>query len=365
MKKICLLLVLCLFLSACSAFAEETGEVSALIEQAWTAIETGDYETAVPLLQKAADLGDATGQLWLGNCCSAGLGIQQDDKEAAKYYQLAADQGNANAQFNLGFAYYVGQGVDPDYDEAFRLFQLAADQGFPVAMFAVGDCYCLGTGVGKDLGAAAEWYRKALNAGYEPDETDTAHMKEVFGEVSDTGEGETEPFRYVHDPRQNPNAMQDIVENPAAVYGFSPDPNSTRLGNYADYDWTDPVFVAEAKKNREEYHASMESMMEIVYKMRDEGATMEAIARAVSAERNRVRLAASENDPEELAKVRESNLKTYGSEEGPTPDQLYEKYGSWQTVLQKAFSPNLGMDAVCGLYDDNYDLYVELGLAEP
>ena len=226
-------------------------------------------------------------------------------------------------------------------------------------------CLCLSACSAISEGAAAERYQKSPDAGYEADETDQAHLKEGFGEISETGKSEKEPFQYIHDPRQNPNAMKDIVEDPAAVYGFSPDPNSTRLGNYADYDWTDPVFAAEAKKNREEYHASMESMMDIVYKMRDEGATMETIAREVSAERNRVRLAASENDPEELAKVKESNLKTYGNEEGPTPDQLYEKYGSWQTVLQKAFSPNLGMDAVCGLYDDYYDLYVELGLAEP
>ena len=105
--------------------------------------------------------------------------------------------------------------------------------------------------------------------------------------------------------------------------------------------------------------------MDIVYEMRDEGAALEAIARAVSAERNRVRLASYENDPEELAKVKKSNLQTYGDENGPTPDQMFEKYGSWQNVLVKAFSPNLGMDAVCGLYDDMYDLYVELGLAEP
>lgn len=27
----------------------------------------------------------------------------------------------------------------------------------------------------------------------------------------------------------------------------------------------------------------------------------------------------------------------------------------------KAFSPNMGMDACCGLYDDYYLLYIELG----
>ena len=78
--------------------------------------------------------------------------------------------------------YYLGEGVDQDYDEAFRLFQLAADQEFTVAMFAVGDCYYLGNGVEKDLGKAAEWYRKSLDAGYEPDEEDAAHLKAVLGD---------------------------------------------------------------------------------------------------------------------------------------------------------------------------------------
>ena len=45
------------------------------------------------------------------------------------------------------------------------------------------------------------------------------------------------------------------------------------------------------------------------------------------------------------ASIKESNLKTFGHEDGPTPDELFEKYGSWTEVLQKSFSPNLGMDA--------------------
>jgi hypothetical protein len=180
--------------------------------------------------------------------------------------------------------------------------------------------------------------------------------------------GDAEPengFRYVHDPRENPEAMKDIVENPEAVYGFSPDPESKRLGTYAQYDWTDPDLVANARTERIAYHKSLDSMTDILYQMRDEGATMEEMARAVSAERNRLRLAAYENDPQGLAEVKKSNLETYGHEDGPTPDEMYEKYGSWETVLQKAFSANLGMDVCCGLYDEYYPLYVELGYAEP
>ena len=171
-----------------------------------------------------------------------------------------------------------------------------------------------------------------------------------------------ENFRYQHDPRLNAEAMKDVVENPDAVYGFSPDPESTRLGEFAEYDWTDPVFVAQAMETRQAYHESLYTMYDILYEMRDAGSSIEEMARAVSAERNRIRLASYADDPEGLARVKQSNLETYGSEDGPSADSLFEKYGSWETVLQKAFSTNPGMYACCGLYDDYYTLYVELGL---
>ena len=179
-----------------------------------------------------------------------------------------------------------------------------------------------------------------------------------------TPQAQTVPFRYQHDPRQCQEAMKDIVVNPDAIYGFSPDPQSKRLGSYAEYDWTDPDFVAEAKKERKAYHDSFSTMTDIVNKMTAEGASEEAIARAVSTERNRLRLAAYDNNPEGLAEVKKSNLETYGHEDGPTPDEQYAKDGSWKLVMQKAFSANLGMDAVCGLYDDYYEEYIRLGLVE-
>ena len=41
-------------------------------------------------------------------------------------------------------------------------------------------------------------------------------------------------FTYKHNPLDNPKAMEDIVVNPDAVYGFSPNPESKRLGVYAN-----------------------------------------------------------------------------------------------------------------------------------
>ena len=170
-------------------------------------------------------------------------------------------------------------------------------------------------------------------------------------------------FHYVHDPRENAEAMKDIIENPNAVYGFSPDPNSTRLGAYASYDWTDPVFVESARKERIAYHESLNTMVAIMSTMAADGKSEERIAKAVSAERNRLRLALYENDPKTLADIKKSNLATYGHEDGPTAYELFEKYGSWKIVIQKAFSPNLGMDVICGLFDEYYPLYVMLGYA--
>lgn len=162
---------------------------------------------------------------------------------------------------------------------------------------------------------------------------------------------------YQHDPMQNPKAAEDIIVNPDAVYGYSPNPESKRLGEYASYDWTDPAFVAEAKANREKYLADFQQIFDLIKNMKAEGKGIEEIARAASALRNEIRLAAYKNDPEGLEKVKKSNLETYGNENGPTPEYLYAKYGTWEGVLSGATSSNPGMDACTGLYDEMYDTY--------
>ena len=163
-------------------------------------------------------------------------------------------------------------------------------------------------------------------------------------------------FAYEHDPRRNPEAMKDIVVNPDAVYGFSPNPASNRLGNFADaIDWTSSADVAKARAIREAYHERNLNLWEMYSSMKVEGRSTEEIARAVSRQRNLNRLA--ELDSENIALTKASNLKTYGSEEGPTADSLYQKYGSWEAVIDGALSTNAGMDACCGLYDDCYPLY--------
>lgn len=175
-------------------------------------------------------------------------------------------------------------------------------------------------------------------------------------------EQEPNGFEYRFDPTLSAEAMKDVIVDEKAVYGFVPNPNSDRLGAYAEYDWSDPAVVEPARQDRIAYHESIATMYTMLKDMLAEGKDVETIARAISAERNRIRLAAYDNDPEGLEKVKQSNLKSYGDENGPSADSLFEKYGSWETVLSKAFSANIGMDICLGLYDDYYYSYIELGL---
>ena len=164
-----------------------------------------------------------------------------------------------------------------------------------------------------------------------------------------------ESFHYVHDPRHNSVAMEDIVVDPNAIYGFRPSKDSTRLAEFADMDWTDPDVVARGRQERIEYLQQFDTMYDLWNEMLSQGKSTEEIARAVSARRNEVRLASYKDDPEGLERVKKSNLETYGNENGPTPESLFEKYGSWEKVLIKSFSSNSGMDACLGLYDVQYE----------
>ena len=165
----------------------------------------------------------------------------------------------------------------------------------------------------------------------------------------------TANIKYVHDPRINEKAMEDIVVDNTAVYGFKPSSDSTRLAEYANADWSDPVAVEGYRQERIQYLSQFDSMYDLWNEMIAKGATTEEIARAVSAKRNEIRLASYANDPVGLVRVKKSNLDTYGNENGPTPESLFEKYGAWEKVLLKSFSSNSGMDACLGLYDAQYE----------
>ncbi len=102
-------------LTVCPVMAEETREAASATEQtdagenlmsgAQALLDEEKYEEAIPLLQKAADMGDEEAQAELGGCYDKGNGVEQDDEKALKYFRLAAEQGNPKGLYGLGLLY--------------------------------------------------------------------------------------------------------------------------------------------------------------------------------------------------------------------------------------------------------------------
>ena len=58
-----------------------------------------------------------------------GMDVELDDDVAVEWLEKAAAAGHSLAQNNLGARYYTGDGVDQDLKQAYRYFYKAANQG--------------------------------------------------------------------------------------------------------------------------------------------------------------------------------------------------------------------------------------------
>src|SRR6516165_2082587 len=80
-------------------------------------------------IKAKAEAGDIDCQNHLASMYAAGIGVETNYTEAAKWSRKAADKGNAAAQHNLGALYENGQGVPQDFVEAATWYRKAAEQG--------------------------------------------------------------------------------------------------------------------------------------------------------------------------------------------------------------------------------------------
>lgn len=108
--------------------------------------------------RKAAELGNADGQVNLADCYARGVGVAKDEVEAVKWLRKAAAQGYSRAQCKLGYCYARGEGVAKDEVEAVAWYRKAAAQGYADAQIHLGYLYTVGQGVTKDeVEAYAYW----------------------------------------------------------------------------------------------------------------------------------------------------------------------------------------------------------------
>ena len=101
-----------------------------LNNQGADAYEAEDYAKAVELFRKAADMGLAEAQNWLGLCYKYGVGVEKDIAKAAFWYEKAAAQGHDQALRELGLFYRLGiGGYKKDFAKAEELFTRAIAEG--------------------------------------------------------------------------------------------------------------------------------------------------------------------------------------------------------------------------------------------
>ena len=94
-----------------------------------SAYNRGDYITAFRDWYPLAEHGDAPAQAGLGFLFHKGLGVTQDDIEAASWFEKAAAKGQAEAQLLLGTLYFFGEGVQQNYVLAFAWCEIAQSNG--------------------------------------------------------------------------------------------------------------------------------------------------------------------------------------------------------------------------------------------
>ena len=139
---------------------------SADFQKGLTAVQSGDFATALQEFKPLAKQGDARAQYNLGLMYRKGQGVPQDDKAAVKWYRLAAEQGDASAQNTLGLMYAYGQGVPENAKTAMKWYTLAAKQGYVDTLYNLGVMYANGFGVRKDYIRAHMWWSIAASSGY-------------------------------------------------------------------------------------------------------------------------------------------------------------------------------------------------------
>ena len=94
-----------------------------------SAYNRGDYVTAFRDWYPLAEHGDARAQAGIGFLFHKGLGVTQDDVEAASWFGKAAAKGQAEAQLLLGTLYFFGEGVPQNYVTAFAWCEIAQSNG--------------------------------------------------------------------------------------------------------------------------------------------------------------------------------------------------------------------------------------------
>ncbi len=123
-------------------------------------------ESAVWYYERAAQMGDAPSQYYLGIALELGDGIAKNEMQAVQWHRKAAQQGHIGAHAQLGYFLSTGAGgVTVDQAKAVEHIRFAAGAGDRTAQLNLGTFYATGNGVERSTEQAAHWYWRAADQG--------------------------------------------------------------------------------------------------------------------------------------------------------------------------------------------------------
>jgi TPR repeat protein len=128
-------------------------------------------------LKRRSDSGDNKATRQLAEMYYAGRdGVEQDFKEAIRWYERLAKRNDRRAQTTLGTIYARGYGVEKNFDIARYWWTQAAKRDDAGAQYNLGTLYYRGEGVTQDYAEAARWYRQAAQIGHVNSQKNLAGM---------------------------------------------------------------------------------------------------------------------------------------------------------------------------------------------
>jgi localization factor PodJL len=139
--------------------------MAAVYSAAVAKIEAKD-NTGVADLRRAANLGYAPAQFYLGKLYEAGgAGLKKDPAEARRWTERAAEGGDRKAMHNIGLAYFEGTAGPQNRAIAVQWFQKAAELGVIDSQVNLARIYEGGFGVPQNGAEAYKWYLIAAKLG--------------------------------------------------------------------------------------------------------------------------------------------------------------------------------------------------------
>jgi hypothetical protein len=107
--------------------AEKTASECEIRGGEYTLYDRANYVNALALWRQAADQGDATAQVYVGEIYEKGWVGEPDYATAAQWYAKAAAQNDRRAQRRLAYFYENGLGVEQSQEQALALWRNALD----------------------------------------------------------------------------------------------------------------------------------------------------------------------------------------------------------------------------------------------